>query len=113
VARRVGGANVNGHNMISWPGAYQHVLQEVCRERAGDHFAALTDCDMAEVERENAAAVAACMRERAGEPVFALSYHLPSGMPALFQPFPVRSITVMPDDRVILRPRTARTSRRG
>ena len=102
----------NGHSSIPWPGVYQHVLQRVCEEQAGDHYAALTDCDLAQVERENAAAVAACVRERSGEPVHGLSHHLPDGMsPPFHQPFPGFGISVTPDDRVTRRPRTAPSGR--
>jgi hypothetical protein len=102
VPRRVGGANLNGHNAISWPGVYLHVLEQVCREQVADPYVGLTDRDLAEGELEQAVEVAALMAQREGEPVHALSYHLPDGMPPLFRQWPVRSIVVTVDDRVTL-----------
>ena len=90
---------------------YLHVLQSVCYEQVnGDGsawFAASSgdEARLREFERGQAAQIALCVCERSGEPVNALSYHLPDGMPPLFAPFPVRGITVMPDDKVTLQPK--------
>jgi hypothetical protein len=114
--RRPPGVVGNGGSTIHWPGVYRHVLEQRCTEDAGDGDFWLTEeaenpTAVAAFEREEAARIRALFEERAGEPVHALSYHLPRGMPPPFhQPFPGFGITVTPDDRVS---RRIRTSERG
>ena len=43
MGRKPAGVITNGHNQIRWPGAYRHVLREVCAEEVREPYAWLCE----------------------------------------------------------------------
>jgi hypothetical protein len=112
--------NRNGETTMVDPGAYEHVLRQICEREAGHRttvrYHPLLDDDpslAAEHEREVAELTAVVMAERAGQPVSCVSWQLPQGLPAPFEGFPVggqRCFVVKADDTITLVAREARSA---
>jgi hypothetical protein len=86
------------------------VLEKRCAEEADDDGlwlsqAAASAAVRGAFETEQAARIAALMRDRYGKPVLAHSRHLPPGLPPPFDRAPRRQrvFTVGPDDSISLR----------
>ncbi len=95
------------------PGVYEAVLRKCATEDGRDPYFFLTSASddperAAAFKREQAERIEELVEERRGQPLFVQSHHLPDGLPAPFETFPAegqRTVTVMPDDTVVLRPR--------
>ena len=81
--------------------------------KAAPSYLLLADGEEREWERANVERAAALMRQRAGQPVNAMSGQLPQGLPSPFGRWPrgpQQGFVVTPDDQITLKPRESRTA---